>query len=144
MEQIGCYRWCFLGIGSTLEVQILNDGFDKLQLSQHDGSVVLFLHLYSQKVADVALVIDSESLGASMQVGDHPVDGLIIRAKNNAVVDVYKEHDRPTVTEASVKFAWRKADFMHALVHVFVPYTASLFLAIHIAYQLESMCFLVI
>ena len=76
-----------------------------------------------------------------MQVGDHSIDGLIIGTKTNAVVDVHQEYDGPAVVETWVKFAWREAYFAHALVHVFVPYTASLLLAIHIAYQLESMRF---
>ena len=119
-------------------MQIFDDGVNELRLSQPFGSIILLLDLNSQKVTNVALIIDGEVLGAGTQVGDYPIDGPIISGKYNAVVNIHQEYHRPAIIEAWVKFAWCEADFMHAPVHVFVPDPASLFLTINIAYQLES------
>ena len=72
-----------------------------------------------------------------MLVSDHLIDGPIVRAENDAVINVDQEDYGPTVIETWVKFAWREADFVHALVHVFVPYMASLLLTIQTLYQLK-------
>ena len=102
MEEIGGYCWCFLGVISALEMKIINDGVNQLRLRSLDGSVIEFLHLYAQEVPNVALVIDGESLGACMQVSDHCINGPIIEAKDNTVIDVDQEDDWPTVIETWV------------------------------------------
>ena len=70
-------------------MQIFDDGVNELQLSQPNGSIVLLLDLNSQNVANVALIIDGEALGAGMQVSDYPIDGPIVRAKHDAVIDIH-------------------------------------------------------
>ena len=61
-----------------------------------------FLHLNAQEVTNVALVIDGEALVACTQVSDDGIEGPIIGAKDNTVVDVDQEDDWPTVIETWV------------------------------------------
>ena len=89
IKQSRCDGWCFLCIGPTLKVQILYDRVDELWLCQHDGAVLLLLHLDAQEITDVTLIIDCEVPGATAQVGEHLIDGLFVWAKHNAVVNIF-------------------------------------------------------
>ena len=100
-----------------------------------DCAVCLFLDLDSQEVPYISLVIDGELLGAGVQVSHYLVDGPCVRAEHDAVIDVYQEEDGASIIEAGIKFAWCKANFSHALVHILTPSAASLFLPIHVAYE---------
>ena len=94
---------------------------------------MMFLDLYAQKVADVALIIDSALVGVCAQICDNLIDGLAAWPQNKAIVNVDQEHDGPTVVEARIELAQLEADFAHSLVHEIVPHTAGLFLAIHVS-----------
>ena len=64
MQQLGgdCRRG--FQVGPTLQVQVLDDGINGLWLRKHDGSVIQFLDLNTQEIANFSLVIDCEILGA--------------------------------------------------------------------------------
>ena len=64
MEEIGGYRWCFLGVGPALEVKVLNDRINQLQLCKLYGPVAKFLKLNAQEVTDFSLIINGEAVGA--------------------------------------------------------------------------------
>ena len=102
------------------------------------------LHVFgfeSPKSPNVSVIIDREALRAVAQVIDYFVNGSVVGAKNDAVVDIRQEDHRAAVIKARVKFAWCKANFAHSPVHVLIPYSPGLFRAIHVVSQLESMCF---
>ena len=83
------------GIGAALQVQVFEDRVNEVWLHQHDGTVLLVLDLYAQKVAAAALIIDSKRAGAGTQVCDKLINSVTARSKNDAVVNIDQKQDEP-------------------------------------------------
>ena len=141
VEEIGWYCRRFVGVGPTVEVKVLHDGIDQLQLHKLYGSVAEFLNLDTEEVTDVSLIINGEVVRACSQVRDDGIDRVSVGTEDDAVVNVDKEYDRPAVVKTWVKSTGLETNFLHALVHVFVPYTTCLLLPVHVAHQLEGVWF---
>ena len=89
VEQVSWYRWCFLGVGPTLQVKVLNDGVDQLRLRKLYGSIPELLYLYAKEVTDVPLVIDGKTVRASPEVRHDGVNRRSIRAEDDAIIDAH-------------------------------------------------------
>ena len=111
-------------------MQVFNDQVNQLRLCKLYGAIAELLNLDAQEVPDVSLIINGESVRACMQVRDDGVYRMDVGIEDDAVV----------VIETRIESARLEANFLHALVHVFVPYTTCLLLSIYVVHQLECMC----
>ena len=112
-----------------------------LSLCKLYGPVAEFLNWNAQEVTDVSLIINGEVVRACSQVHDDGINRASVGTEDDAVVDVDEEDHCPAVVKTWIEGAWLETDFLHALVYVFVPYTTGLLLPIHVAHQLECVCF---
>ena len=99
------------------------------------------LDLDTQEVANFSLIINCEILGAVAQIGHHLFYGFVVRAKDDAIVDVYQEDKRSMAIQARVELAQCKTDCPHPLVHVLVPHSSCLLLPTHVAFEYEHVEF---
>ena len=120
-------------------MQIFNDRVNQLRLCKLYGAIAELLNLDAQEVPDVSLIIHGESVRPCAQVCDDGVYRVVIGTKDDAVVYVDEEDDFHVVIETRIEGAGLETNFLHALVHVFIPYTTCLLLSVDIAHQLECM-----
>ena len=116
-------------------------GVNELRLCEDNRSIVLFLYLASHEVANFPLIIEGEILSAVVQLGDDLINGFVVGAKDDLIIDVDQEDDGLMVVQARVELARRKTDRLHPLVHVLIPHSSSLLLPIHIAFELKHVSF---
>ena len=71
-------------------------------LRQPNCAIILLLDLNPQEITNVSLIINHEVLRAGVQVIDYLVDGRIVGAKNDAVVNIHQEDYQAMVIKARV------------------------------------------
>ena len=122
-------------------MQVLDDGVVQLQLCQYNGPIIQFLDLDTQEITNFLLVIEGEILGAVAQISHHLINGFVVVAKDDVIIDVHQEDDRIAVIQARVELVWGKTDCPHPLVHVLVPHSSCLRLPLHVVFELEHVEF---